>query len=78
MLALSTGRAGSCVGGRAFGSRDDDGDGIDDAWERQNGLDPTREGDGRETHLSRSMLGVDGYTNLEVPLHELASARLGR
>lgn len=51
---------------------DADGDGIPDAWEAANGLDPSLASDGAGTSLSSSLLGVDGYTNLEVYLELLA------
>lgn len=59
---------------------DQDGDGMPDAWERDRGLDPEDASDRNGLDLSRTALGVDGYTNLEVYLHErhleaLAAAR---
>jgi len=54
---------------------DGDRDGLPDAWEQANGLDPhTPDHNGRE--LSRKQLGVDGYTNLEVYLHSLSEQRI--
>jgi pectate lyase len=55
---------------------DGDRDGMPDAWERANGLDPAVQ-DHAGVELSRAKLGVDGYTNLEVYLHELADQRIG-
>jgi hypothetical protein len=51
---------------------DGDGDGMPDAWEVENGLDPALSADGNQTDLSLSTLGVGGYTNLEVYLHARA------
>lgn len=48
---------------------DSDGDGMPDAWERQNGLDPDNPGDGPEDR------DQDGYTNLEDYLNGLVSRR---
>lgn len=56
---------------------DADADGIPDGWETANGLDPTGAADASLTTLSVSKLGVDGYTNLEVYLHERAVALVG-
>ena len=50
---------------------DTDADGMPDAWERSKGLDPAVPGANAMT-LSR-----DGYTNLEVYLHERAAAIAG-
>lgn len=50
---------------------DTDRDGLSDAWESEHGLDPADPTDGIETGLSKTLLGVEGYTNLEVYLHEL-------
>lgn len=55
--------------------KDSDRDGMPDAWEQANGLDPQRP-DNNGLQLARARLGVDGYTNLEVYLHELAQAKL--
>ncbi len=54
---------------------DGDRDGLPDAWEQANGLDP-RSPDHNGGQLSRPRLGVDGYTNLEVYLHELSEQRI--
>jgi hypothetical protein len=48
---------------------DTDGDGIPDAWEQSQGLDPADQSDGNGLDMSPTRLGVDGYTNLEVYLH---------
>jgi len=54
---------------------DSDLDGMPDAWEQAHGLDP-RTPDHNGGGLSRPRLGVDGYTNLEVYLHELSEQRI--
>lgn len=54
---------------------DSDGDGMPDAWESANGLNPMVQ-DHNGTQLSLSKLGVAGYTNLEVYLHELSEQRI--
>ena len=54
---------------------DRDSDGMSDEFECRNGLDPLRQ-DHNETTLSSRLVGVDGYTNLEVYLHELALVRV--
>ena len=46
---------------------DSDHDGMPDAWETAHGLDPSDKDDGKKTNLS-----VEGYTNLETYLNELA------
>ncbi len=51
---------------------DTDSDGMPDAWERSNRLNPVVAGDRNGLGLSRSKLGRAGYTNLEVYLHERA------
>ncbi|MGD9928821.1 MAG: polysaccharide lyase family 1 protein [Mangrovibacterium sp.] len=48
--------------------QDTDEDGMPDAWELKNKLDPTDPADGNETHRS-------GYTNLEIYLNQLASRK---
>ncbi len=50
---------------------DTDGDGIPDAWETANGLDPSNAEDGRKYILSNE------YTNLEVYLNELVFEKIG-
>jgi hypothetical protein len=54
---------------------DDDADGLPDDWEVVHGLDPERD-DAAGTTLSRLLLGVEGYTNLECWLHELSEKLL--
>ena len=55
--------------------QDSDGDGMPDAWEQAHGLNPgAQDHNGQE--LSMPMIGVPGYTNLEVYLHELAEQRI--
>jgi pectate lyase len=54
---------------------DADGDGMPDDWERAHGLDATRP-DHNGLGLSRALTGVEGYTNLEGYLHELALQRV--
>lgn len=56
---------------------DGDGDGMPDAWERARGLDPAAD-DHAATNLSKAATGVEGYTNLEVYLDELAVERVER
>lgn len=55
---------------------DGDRDGMPDAWETAHGLDPAVQ-DHNGVQLSRAVLGVDGYTNLEVYLAELSNQRIG-
>ncbi|PTA68337.1 hypothetical protein C8263_07800 [Deinococcus arcticus] len=55
---------------------DTDGDGLPDAWESAHGLKPTSAADGPATTLSARLLGVPGYTNLEVYLHGLSEQRI--
>lgn len=50
---------------------DMDQDGMPDAWESAHGLDPMVD-DHNGTNLSKAETGVEGYTNLEVYLNELA------
>lgn len=58
---------------------DTDGDGMPDAWESENGLNPSNASDRNSTNLSPQKTGQTGYTNLEVYLNELAASRvLGR
>jgi hypothetical protein len=54
---------------------DRDSDGMSDEFECRNGLDPLRQ-DHNETTLSSRLVGVEGYSNLEVYLHELALVRV--
>ncbi|MEN9396950.1 MAG: hypothetical protein RLZ81_1480 [Pseudomonadota bacterium] len=54
---------------------DTDGDGMPDAWETARGLNPFVQ-DHNGTQLSMQWLGVPGYTNLEVYLHELSEQRI--
>ena len=56
---------------------DTDGDGIPDAWEAANGLNPSDRLDGNATTLSLSRMGVEGYTNLEVYLDARHRGLLG-
>ena len=51
---------------------DSDGDGMPDPWEKMNGLNANDPADRLATGLSKRILGVPGYTNLEVYLHELS------
>lgn len=54
---------------------DSDSDGMSDAWETERGLNPLVQ-DHNGTQLSLPWLGVAGYTNLEVYLHELSEQRI--
>ena len=54
---------------------DADGDGMPDAWEEANGLNPAVQ-DHNGTQLSMPLIGVAGYTNLEVYLHALSEQRI--
>lgn len=54
---------------------DSDSDGMPDAWESASGLNPLVQ-DHNGTQLSMQQLGVPGYTNLEVYLHELSEQRI--
>ena len=54
---------------------DSDGDGIPDTWELTHGLNPSVQ-DHNGTQLSMPLVGVPGYTNLEVYLHELSEQRI--
>jgi hypothetical protein len=51
------------------GAADSDGDGMPDAWERSQGLNPADSADGRTSTLS-----AEGYTNLEMYLNGLVQA----
>lgn len=55
--------------------QDSDGDGMPDTWERANGLNPQAQ-DHQGTQLSMPLLGMPGYTNLEVYLHLLSEQRV--
>jgi len=55
---------------------DSDGDGMPDLWERASGLNPSDARDGNATGLSQSKMGIAGYTNLEVYLHQLHVRRV--
>lgn len=54
---------------------DSDADGMPDDWENAHGLNPNL-ADGNATNLSQALLGVAGYTNLEVYLDDLAKQRM--
>lgn len=54
---------------------DTDGDGMPDAWESAHGLNPQLQ-DHNGTQLSLQWMGVPGYTNLDVYLHELSEQRI--
>jgi hypothetical protein len=54
---------------------DTDGDGMPDAWETANGLNPQAQ-DHNGTQLSMPLLSIPGYTNLEVYLHMLSEQRV--
>jgi hypothetical protein len=62
-------------GGAPAAPVDSDGDGMPDSWETARGLDPSVQ-DHNGTGLSVPWLGVPGYTNLEVYLHELSELRI--
>lgn len=55
--------------------QDTDQDGMPDAWETTHGLDPATD-DHNNKNLSKTETGVEGYTNLEVYLNELALLRV--
>jgi hypothetical protein len=55
---------------------DTDEDGMPDAWEQAAGLNANDPADGQSTTLSLARLGVAGYPNLEVYLHELHLQRM--
>ena len=48
---------------------------MPDTWETANGLNPQAQ-DHNGTQLSMPVLGMPGYTNLEVYLHVLSEQRL--
>jgi hypothetical protein len=54
---------------------DSDNDGMPDSWEVLRGLNPNV-ADHNGTELSLAATGVEGYTNLEVYLNELADSLL--
>ena len=54
---------------------DTDGDGMPDAWETARGLNPLQQ-DQNGTQMSMAIIGVPGYTHLEVYLHELSEQRI--
>jgi hypothetical protein len=54
---------------------DRDGDGMSDEFECRNGLNPVVQ-DHNGSDLAMRLVGVAGYTNLEVYLHELALVRV--
>lgn len=56
---------------------DSDHDGMPDAFEQANGLNPSDPSDRNGTTLSLSCTGAAGYTNLECWLHQLAQQRAG-
>jgi pectate lyase len=60
--------------GNLAAPKDTDSDGMSDTWEVQNGLNP-RVADQNATQLSQKILGVAGYTNLEVYLEGLTKNR---
>ena len=48
---------------------------MPDAWEQAHGLNPgAQDHNGQE--LSMPLIGVPGYTNLEVYLHQLSEQRI--
>ncbi|MFH1761910.1 MAG: T9SS type A sorting domain-containing protein, partial [bacterium] len=51
---------------------DSDNDGMPDAWETANGLNPADASDAGNTDLSNQFTGMDGYTNIEVYINALA------
>ncbi|WYZ42384.1 hypothetical protein EsH8_VI_000083 [Colletotrichum jinshuiense] len=61
----SMGGAGDIAAGTAL--KDTDGDGIPDAWESANGLNPNDASDGMK-------IGAGGYANLEIYVNSLAPA----
>lgn len=54
---------------------DSDGDGMPDTWELAHGLNPSVQ-DHNGTQLSMPMIGVPGYSNIEVYLHTLSEQRI--
>lgn len=55
---------------------DTDNDGMPNAWEIANGLNPNAQ-DHNGTQLSKKFAGVEGYTNLECYLNELSDKLVG-
>ncbi|WP_426304738.1 hypothetical protein ACN9MJ_18310 [Acidovorax facilis] len=55
--------------------QDSDGDGMPDSWETAHGLNPHAQ-DHNGTQLAMPLIGMPGYTNLEVYLHLLSEQRL--
>jgi pectate lyase len=55
---------------------DTDNDGMPNAWETANGLNPNAQ-DHNGTQLSKKFTGVEGYTNLECYLNELSDKLVG-
>ena len=56
---------------------DSDNDGMPDAWETANGLNPNVQ-DHNGTQLSKKFTGIEGYTNLECYLNELSDKIVGK
>ncbi|MFD2521324.1 T9SS type A sorting domain-containing protein [Emticicia soli] len=56
---------------------DTDNDGMPDAWETANGLNPNVQ-DHNGTQLSKKFTGIEGYTNLECYLNELSDKIVGK
>ncbi|MDB4929516.1 MAG: putative outer rane adhesin like protein [Myxococcaceae bacterium] len=63
------------VAGAPAAAADRDSDGMSDEFECRNGLNPVVQ-DHNGAELSMRLVGVAGYTNLEVYLHELALTRV--
>ena len=58
-------------------SQDSDNDGMPDAFELANGLNPNNASDRNGTGLSLACTGMAGYTNLECYLHRMTNAPVG-
>lgn len=56
---------------------DTDNDGMPDAWEIANGLNPNA-ADHNGTQLSKKFTGIEGFTNLECYLNELSDKLIGQ
>ncbi len=56
---------------------DSDGDGMPDAFEQNNGLNPNNAADRNGTGLSLACTGMAGYTNLECYLHRMNMGKVG-